>query len=148
MPVIPDTAAALSLLSADAVRQRAHRMLAMGLEDRLAHFRIDLARLEEVADRVAEITRKAYPDLEVLFHSRWRHFVVGGEDRWAAVDTATRWRDDRERVASRVDPEWHPGATRTHMFSRSRNWQVLDVARPTARFSRGAESDGARGSGR
>jgi hypothetical protein len=103
MPVTPDTAAALSLLSADAVRQRAHRMLAMGLEDGLPHFRIDLARLEEVADLVAETTRAAYPDLEVPFHSRWRHFVAGGEDRWAALDTATPWRDGRERARTQFD---------------------------------------------
>ena len=42
----------------------------------------------------------------------------------------------REQVVSRVDPEWHPGATRTHTFSRSRRWQVLDVARKAPRYSR------------
>ena len=103
MPVTPDTAAALSLLSADAVRGRAHRMLAVGLEDGLAHFRIEPARLEEVASLVAETTRAAYPDLEVPFHSRWRHFVAGGQDRWAAIDYATRWRDAPERARAQFD---------------------------------------------
>jgi hypothetical protein len=103
MPVTSDTAAALSLLSADAVRRRAHRMLAIGLEDGLAHFRIDPARLEDVANLVAETTRAAYPSLEVPFHSRWRHFVAGGQDRWAAIDKATRWRDAPERARAQFD---------------------------------------------
>jgi hypothetical protein len=103
MPVTPDTAAAISLLSADAVRQRAHRLLALGLGTGLAHFRIDLARLGPAAELVMETTRKAYPNLAVPFHSRWRHFVVGGQDRWAAIDSATRWRDAHERARAAFD---------------------------------------------
>jgi len=103
MRVTPDTAAAMSLLSADAVRQRAHRLLAIGVGDRLQHFRVDLARLDVAADLVAETTRKAYPSLEVPFHSRWRHFVVGGQDRWAAIASATPRRDRFERARAQFD---------------------------------------------
>ena len=73
-----DTAAALSLLNAAAVRTRARRMLALGLDDKLPNFRIDLDRLDDTADLVAATMRKNYPTLDVPFHSRWRHFVVGG----------------------------------------------------------------------
>ncbi|HZR61351.1 MAG TPA: URC4/urg3 family protein [Xanthobacteraceae bacterium] len=76
-----DTAAALSLLNAAAVRTRAKRMLALGLDDKLAHFRVELERLDEAVDRVVAITRKNYPTLDVPFHSRWRHFVVDGNSR-------------------------------------------------------------------
>jgi hypothetical protein len=75
-----DTAAALSLLNAAAVRTRANRMLAIGLDGKLPHFRIDLARLDEAADLVVATTRKNYPALKVPFHSRWRHFVTYGAD--------------------------------------------------------------------
>ena len=71
----PETAAAYSLLNARAVRDRAHRMLAIGLDDKLPNFRVDLARLPEAAERTLAATRKAYPSLDVPFHSRWRHFV-------------------------------------------------------------------------
>ena len=98
-----EAAAALSLLSASAVRQRAQSLLAIGIEDGLAHFRIDLARLDEAADLVVATTREAYPDLEVPFHSRWRHFVVGGDDRWAAIEAATPWRDAAERARAAFD---------------------------------------------
>ena len=103
MPEKPETAAALSLLSADAVRQRAHRLLAIGLDDGLAHFRIDLARLGGAADLVVATTRKAYPTLEVPFHSRWRHFAADGSDRWAAIDDATPWDDEAERARAAFD---------------------------------------------
>ena len=75
-----DTAAALSLLNAAAVRTRAKRMLALGLDDKLPHFRVELERLDGAVDRVVAITRKNYPALDVPFHSRWRHFedFLGG----------------------------------------------------------------------
>jgi hypothetical protein len=76
-----DTAAALSLLNAAAVRTRAKRMLALGLDDKLPNFRIDLAAFDHAADLVAATTRRNYPTLDVPFHSRWRHFVVNGNDR-------------------------------------------------------------------
>jgi uncharacterized protein DUF1688 len=94
--------AALSLLSAAAVRERAGLMLQKGLDDALPHFRIDLARLEAAADLTLEATRAAYPDLAIPFHSRWRHFVSDGADRWAAV-AAAGWRDDAARARSAFD---------------------------------------------
>ncbi len=98
-----ETSAALTLLNAGAVRQRAHRMLAMGLEDRLPNFRIDLDRMEGVVDLVIETTRKTYPSFEVPFHSRWRHFVVNGNDRWAAIAATTQWRDRNARARAEFD---------------------------------------------
>ncbi|WP_137045446.1 URC4/urg3 family protein [Pseudolabrys sp. FHR47] len=80
-----ETDAAFSLLTADAVRSRAHKLLALGVEGRLPHFRVDLSKLDKVADRVIAVTRAAYPSLDVPFHSRWRHFVHKGADRFAVL---------------------------------------------------------------
>jgi hypothetical protein len=91
--VNPETSAALSLLNAGAVRERAHRMLAIGLEDRLSNFRIDLDRMGDVVELVLETTRSAYPSFDIPFHSRWRHFSVYGENRWAAIAGCTDWPD-------------------------------------------------------
>jgi len=99
----PDTSAALSLLSARAVRERAHRMLAIGLEDGLPNFRIDLDRMESTVDLVLETTRKAYPSLDIPFHSRWRHFVTNGDNRWAAIADRTRWPDRVARARAEFD---------------------------------------------
>ena len=40
-----------------------------------------------------ETTRNAYPSFDVPFHSRWRHFSVNGDDRWAAVADCPDWPD-------------------------------------------------------
>ena len=115
-----ETAAAFSLLSAQAVRERAHRMLAIGLDDKLPHFRIDLRRLDQAVDLVIDTTRQNYPSLVVPFHSRWRHFVFNGEDRWAAIAKDANWHDRAARARAAFDlaivsvlldagvgPQWH-----------------------------------------
>ena len=78
-------------------------MLEIGLNDQLRHFRIDLGRLDETVDLVLAATRKTYPALDVPFHSRWRHFVAGGVDRWAALAGATPWRDGKARARAEFD---------------------------------------------
>jgi hypothetical protein len=83
--VQPDTVAALSLLTPAAVRERAHRVLEAGVDGRLHCFSVDLSRLGAAADFTAGTTRAAYPSLDIPFHSRWRHFVIDGEDRWIAA---------------------------------------------------------------
>jgi hypothetical protein len=98
-----ETTAAYSLLSAQAVRELAQRMLAIGLDDRLPHFRVDLRRFDAAVDLVMETTRRAYPSLVMPFHSRWRHFIVDGEDRWAALDKAGHWRDRAARARAAFD---------------------------------------------
>jgi len=69
-----------------AVRERCHQVLALACTDRLYHFAYHPDKLPEVAGYVAAVTRDAYPNLEVPFHSRWRHFAVGGIDRVAQLD--------------------------------------------------------------
>lgn len=99
----PETSAALSLLNARAVRERAQRMLAIGLEDKLPNFRIHLDRMDSVVDLVLETTRKAYPSLDVPFHSRWRHFVTNNDDRWADIADQTKWPDLAGRARAEFD---------------------------------------------
>jgi hypothetical protein len=98
-----DAVDALSLLSADAVRASAQRMLALGLADRLPHFRVDLACLDPAVDLVLATMQKNYPNLDVPFHARWRHFVVGGVNRWIAIADTHRWRDQAARARAEFD---------------------------------------------
>ena len=78
-------------------------MLALGLDDKLPHFRVDLARLPATADLVLDVTRKNYPSLDVPFHSRWRHFVLNGDDRWASLDRKVQWADKAARGRAAFD---------------------------------------------
>ena len=73
------------LNDAAAVRERCamvHRWVAEG---RSPYFAIDASRLAAVAAYVADVTREAYPDLTIPYHSRWRHFSAGGIDRWGEL---------------------------------------------------------------
>src|SRR5437763_11547846 len=66
-------------------------MLAAGLRGDLEHFTIDMDSLEPAAQVVSELIRVNYPDLNVPFHARWRHFVVGARDLWAERAAQVAW---------------------------------------------------------
>jgi Protein of unknown function (DUF1688) len=90
------------LRTAAAVRERCamvHRWVAGG---RSPHFSLDESLLPRVADYVAEVTRAAYPDLKIPYHSRWGHFSARGIDRWGAL-TAHLEGDSVERARAAVD---------------------------------------------
>lgn len=67
------------------VRARAERMLEMAQAGELKHFNVDLFKVELTAGYVASVIRANYPDLDIPYHSRWRHFEYGGVDRWKAL---------------------------------------------------------------
>jgi len=96
-------AAAKALLSAAAVRERAHEMLAIALADGLAEWRVDLDRLAAAADLTAQVVRDNYPDLKVPFHARWRHFAIAGRDLWAERLAASPGRDAAETGRAAFD---------------------------------------------
>jgi hypothetical protein len=76
--VMDDSANAVrALLSATAVRERAHEMLDLAVAGEVEGWTVDLGRLEDAADLVASITRERFPALDIPFHARARHFVAG-----------------------------------------------------------------------
>jgi hypothetical protein len=141
LPVTPDdAAAAFSLLNAEAVRARAHHLLALGIEDRLLHFQVDLSRLSSTADFVLAITRKSYPSLQIPFHSRWRHFVRHGENRWAILDQKASCKDAAARARAAFDlaivsvlldagagPSWHYGDRKGELIGRSEGLAIASL---------------------
>jgi hypothetical protein len=103
LPANSEASAALTLLSAAAVRERAHRMLALALDDKLTNFRIHPEKMDSVVDLVLQTTRDAYPTLDVPFHSRWRHFVADRDNRWAAIANRKQWPDPAARARAEFD---------------------------------------------
>jgi hypothetical protein len=73
------------LRNAAAVRERCRMVYRWVADGRSPHFTLDEDRLGTVAAYVAEVTRGAYPDLKIPYHSRWRHFSAGGIDRWSSL---------------------------------------------------------------
>jgi hypothetical protein len=94
---LPDLA---KLNDATAVRQRCGMVRRWVADGRSRYFTLDESRLEAVAAYVADVTREAYPDLKIPYHSRWRHFSAGGIDRWnelaARIDAGAT---ERARIA-------------------------------------------------
>ncbi len=78
-------------------------MFEIGLDDKLPHFRLELGNLPAAVDLVVKLTRQRYPSLSMPFHSRWRHFIAGGKNRWADIDKATAWRDRSSRARAAFD---------------------------------------------
>src|SRR5882724_8665631 len=73
------------LNDAAAVRERCGMVHRWAADGRSPHFALDESRLAAVAAYVADVTREAYPDLKIPYHSRWRHFSAGAIDRWSTL---------------------------------------------------------------
>jgi hypothetical protein len=67
------------------------------------HFKLDRSRLPAVAQRVAALTLKRFPDLRIPYHSRWRHFEAGGLDRKPRLDALLAGRSTTEAARARFD---------------------------------------------
>jgi hypothetical protein len=91
-------ATAAWLVTADAVRARAHEVLTLVERRDSAHFAYVPERLQPTVDYVLATTRANFPDLAVPFHSRWRHFSVGGIDRWGILEKELAG-ETREEIA-------------------------------------------------
>jgi Protein of unknown function (DUF1688) len=91
------------LLSAQAVRERAHAVLERVRAGDSKFWRLDESRIANVADVVASVTRERYPDLNIPYHSRWRHFEAGGRDRYAKFLEALGNVSSAERARSEID---------------------------------------------
>ncbi len=69
----------------------------------LAHFALHEDRLDGAADLVVETIRDNYPSLDIPYHARWRHFTVGGRDRWAELATRLGGESREETARIRFD---------------------------------------------
>ncbi|QRK11919.1 URC4/urg3 family protein [Archangium violaceum] len=101
---MPDVSTAVAYLrSPRAIRERCRALLELGLAGKLRHFRVDMERLPAVADYVLDVTRAAYPTLEIPVHSRWGHFDVGGVRRNAELDARLATLPPAERARAKLD---------------------------------------------
>ena len=85
-----------------AIRDRAHQLFQLAQADQLEHFSCDLSKLDAVADYVIETTQQLYPDFDVPFHSRWRHFDVGGVPRLAELNRSLQQASEGEADKLRI----------------------------------------------
>lgn len=63
------------------IRQRAQTILNWVKQGKSTHFSLDLECMTSTASFVISVIEEQYPNLDVPYHSRWRHFEVDGIDR-------------------------------------------------------------------
>ncbi|WP_081463522.1 URC4/urg3 family protein [Hylemonella gracilis] len=98
-----DQQAADLLRGTDAVRARAHALLARARRGESAWFTVHDDALTQTAALVAEVTRERYPDLKIPYHSRWRHFEAGGVNRAAWLNALLGAAPPAEKARTQID---------------------------------------------
>jgi hypothetical protein len=68
------------ILSPNGIRARAQQIYQLALEGK-THFEIHEQKLTEVSDFVLQVIAENYPDKNVPYHSRWRHYEVGNQSQ-------------------------------------------------------------------
>jgi hypothetical protein len=101
----PHTAegAVRALRHTDAVRTRAHQLLARARTGGSPCFVVNDGALAQAATAVAELTQARYPDGRIPYHSRWRHFEAGQVDRLAGLDQRLGAVDAAARARAQID---------------------------------------------
>jgi hypothetical protein len=85
------------------VRERCAAITEAVARGQSPHFTLQRERLDDVAGRVAALTRARFPALQVPFHSRWRHFEAGDVDRKAELDARLAGRSQAAVARARID---------------------------------------------
>ncbi len=91
------------LRSPVAIRERCSQIFNKAVAGKLRHFDCDLTKLGRVADYVINVMRSDYPDLEIPFHSRWRHFEAGGIPRIEQLDGDLAKLKPEEKAKAKFD---------------------------------------------
>lgn len=63
------------------IRIRSHAILDWVKQNKSSYFALDPEKMMSTASFVIEVIEDNYPDLDIPYHSRWRHFEAGSIDR-------------------------------------------------------------------
>lgn len=74
------------LRSPRAIREQCGALFERALAGSSPHFSVHLDRLPQVVDYVESVIKTTYPDGNIPYHSRWRHFTVGNPERLTRLD--------------------------------------------------------------
>ena len=120
-----------------AIRDRCQRLYDLGCQEQLQHFSCNLSQLDRVADFVIATMHEQYPDFKIPFHSRWRHFDVGGVPRRLQLDQALSEMTAVEKARAKIDlvvtsvlldagagSEWQYRDSSNQVFARSEGLAV------------------------
>ncbi|KEI67908.1 hypothetical protein A19Y_3077 [Planktothrix agardhii NIVA-CYA 126/8] len=89
--------------SPQAIRERCNFIFDLALSNQLQHFIYHPEKLELVANFVLDNITQNYPDLNVPFHSRWRHFEVGNIPRIENLQKQLNGLSQLEQTQAKLD---------------------------------------------
>ena len=91
------------ILSSTAIRERAGQILNLARTESLAHFSLNEEKLPILARALIDEIHQNYPDHAIPYHSRWRHFDVGGTNRLDSLDTSLKALSSLERCMAKIE---------------------------------------------
>ncbi|NMG06479.1 URC4/urg3 family protein [Brasilonema sp. UFV-L1] len=91
------------LRSPGSIRERCHQLFELAIEGQSHHFSCDLTLLPKVAEYVIEVMREEYPNLQIPFHSRWRHFEAGNVQRLFELDKKLAKLTPQQKAVAKFD---------------------------------------------
>jgi len=104
LKLAPDKRHPLALLrDPGTIRARCAAILRAADGNVSEYFTIDRSALPALAARVVALTLKRFPDLNIPYHSRWRHFEADGVDRKPVLDALLHSRSVADAARARFD---------------------------------------------
>ncbi|MBI3707919.1 MAG: URC4/urg3 family protein [Proteobacteria bacterium] len=97
------SAAVRYLRSPAAIRARSSLIFQAALRGALAHFEFEPSQMATVVEYVARVMAESYPNGDIPYHSRWRHFEVDGVDRWGRLERTLVGIPPAEKLRIRFD---------------------------------------------
>jgi Protein of unknown function (DUF1688) len=91
------------LRSPISIRERCGKLFDLVESGKSSNFSCDLSQLERVADYVIDVMNSEYPNGEIPFHSRWRHFDALGVSRLNILDEKLAGLTPLEKAYSKFD---------------------------------------------
>jgi hypothetical protein len=91
------------LLSSAAIRERTGQLLHLARTDSLEHFTLDEQKLPILVQALIDEIHQNYPDHTIPYHSRWRHFDVGGANRLDSLDASLKDLSSLERCMAKME---------------------------------------------
>ncbi|RUT07546.1 hypothetical protein DSM106972_018060 [Dulcicalothrix desertica PCC 7102] len=91
------------LRSPVAIRSRCGQLFQNAVAGNSRYFDCDLAPLSHAADYVIDVIRSEYPNLQIPFHSRWRHMTAGGITRLEQLDSLLAELSPHEKAIAKFD---------------------------------------------
>ena len=93
-----DISATLALLTPESVRQRCHEVFEAAETNALKFFQLNIENFDSAVELVLAEIAANYPNGEVPFHSRWRHFENCDRNFWHEASSSLL-KDSKDKIA-------------------------------------------------